>query len=399
MNTNSLNNRIPILLLLVSAVILLEPAAARACSTFVLNDDGVLLVGHNLDEEPGFFVPGMIWINQRGVRKEGITWAELVKPPCAEDTLQVAPVDSDFTWVSRYGSVTVNTDGLEFPDWGINEAGLVVCEMGLSSTRFAVEPDHPTLFMSTWIQYQLDNYASVRQVIENAHLINLDGWTWHYMVADSSGASGVIEFIDGKVLTYMGQDLPVPALCNASYADELARLEKLEAPGAMNAIKDMFSRTPRFVKAARMLADFDGARHPSPLEYGWDILENTRIRGWNKWSILVDVRQGMFYFNTARNREIRKLSLKGIDFSPGRPSRMLDIHTELTGDIAAGFTDYTFERNLEFLVVRSGIIFRERLKSLMDIGLTSEWYARRFARHADKIQKLCVTGPQIPVQH
>ncbi len=200
---------------------------ARSCSTFVFDEGDVLLVGHNLDETPGFHVPGMLCVNKRGVVKQGVTWAHLVRPPETDESHDAASSSDagpELVWTSAYGSVTVNTDGMEFPDCGMNEAGLVVCEMSLSSTRFPAEAGKPTLFMSQWIQYLLDTCSSVDQVIDSANSLNLDGWSWHFLVADAAGGCAAVEFIDGRPLTHEGDGLPVPVLCNASYKAELTRL-------------------------------------------------------------------------------------------------------------------------------------------------------------------------------
>jgi len=73
-----------------------------------------------------------------------------------------------------------------------------------------------------------------------------------------------------------------------------------------------------------MIESFDKASGQSALDYGWEVLEATRIRGWNKWSILVDVPGRTVCFNTEGNREIRHLSLEDIDFSCDTPARILD---------------------------------------------------------------------------
>lgn len=362
-----------------------QPAAG--CSTFVLERGPVHLVGHNLDETPGFHVPGLLCVNKRGVKKEGITWADLVTRPegdeWAEGRAGVAP-DSTLSWVSTYGSVTFNTDGLEFPDGGVNEAGLVVFEMSLPRTRFPSREGNHTLFMSSWIQYQLDNCEAVGEVVVNAHAMNLDGWQWHFLVADATGDCAVIEFVDEGVQTYSGEDLPVPALCNAWYPFELGRLARYDDSRFMDTLKRWLGKTPRFVKAARMIEYFAEVSDESSLDYAWEVLAETRIRGWNKWSILVDVPGRTVYFNTEGNREIRYLSLEGIDFSCDTPAQVVDVHESPAGDVSGELTDYSYESNLEFIQGRADILFVERLRPLTENGVTAELYARRFAAYPER---------------
>jgi penicillin V acylase-like amidase (Ntn superfamily) len=354
---------------------------AWACSTFVLESESVLLVGHNLDETPGFHVPGLICVNKRGVQKKSISWADLVARP-TEDEPRVPP-EPRHSWVSVHGSITVNTDGLEFPDGGLNEAGLVIWEMSMSSTRFSTDEGEPTIFMSQWMQYQLDSFSTVGEVIDSARSMNLDGWNWHFFVADASGASAVIEFIDGEAVTYTGEDMPVPVLCNSPYAAELARLEEYQAPGFKGTMKRMFSRPPRFVRAARLLEDYDESVGPAPLDHAWAILENVRIRGWNKWSILVDVTAARLYFNTEGNREIRFVSMEEMDFSCEMPARMMDIYSDLSGDVSGHLDEYTFEENAEFVRGRADLLFVERLLPVTENGVSAAVYARRFAEYPE----------------
>ena len=362
-----------------------QPAAG--CSTFVLERGPVLLVGHNLDETPGFHVPGLLCVNKRGVQKEGTTWSDLVARPeedeWADGRAGTAP-DSTLSWVSAYGSVTFNTDGLEFPDGGVNEAGLSVFEMSLPTTRFPSDEANHTLFMSSWIQYQLDGCSAVEEVVANARGINLDGWNWHFLVADATGDRAVIEFVDGEVQTYSGEDLPVPALCNAGYPFELRRLARYDDSRFMDTIKRWLGKTPRFVEAARLIEGFEEVNEQSSLDYAWEALAETRIRGWNKWSILVDVPAMTVYFNTEGNRGIRHLSLEGIDFSCDTPAQVLDLHESRPGDVSQDLSDYSYESNLEFLQRRADLLFIERLRPLTENGVTAELYAKRFAAYPER---------------
>ena len=354
----------------------------RCCSTFVFDDGRTRLVGHNLDEKPGFYVPGLVCVNKRGVTKRGISWAHLVRSPETEESQGGVPsrgFDSDLEWTSVYGSVTINTDGLEFPDCGMNEAGLVVCEMSLPVTRFSADDHKPTIFMSQWIQYLLDTFPAVGEVIESANSLNLDGWNWHFLVADASGECAAIEFIDGQAVAHAGDGLPVPVLCNASYDVEVKRLDEYQNSTLRRFLGKTVSRTPRFVRAANLLAEYDPADGVSPLDYSWKVIEEIRIPGWNKWSVLFDVFNKQIHFNTEGERGIRSVSFSGIDFSCEEPSMLLDIHSSPPGDVSDAFVEYSYELNRDFLKQRAKLLFERRLRPLMENGLTAELYAVRFA--------------------
>jgi len=138
-----------------------------ACSTFLLSSDSCLFVGHSLDENHE--VPGYLMVNKRGLSKSNIGWMELLKGKNEND--------KRIQWVSKYGSVTFNPGGgKEFPDGGMNEAGLVVCEMSLGETEYPQDSTLPKMFMMQWIQYLLDSFASVSEVLNHINQFELDGW-------------------------------------------------------------------------------------------------------------------------------------------------------------------------------------------------------------------------------
>nr|NQU91568.1 linear amide C-N hydrolase [Bacteroidota bacterium] len=359
------------------------------CSTFLLKSDSVLFVGHNLDETPGFHVPGIICINKRNICREGISWYELIASPEEfEKTLlpfEEKP-DPKISWISKYGSVTFNSEGIDFPDGGINEKGLAIFEMSLRNTKPKYDSTHPTLFKPLWIQYQLDNCSTLDEVIRNAHEINLQGWSWHYFVSDIKGNCAIIEFLKGEPIIHKYEEVPIPVLCNTHYSAELERMDDYE--GVEGWFRTILRDAPRFVRANDMLNEYDPSIHPSAREYALEILDEIKIDGWNKWGILIDVRNMVVYVQTEVNRKLRNFSLNDFDFADGRLSQMIDIHSDLSGDISAGFVDYTYQSNLDHNMERAEHLFIDRFKGLIDNGISAEIYARRFADYSGRMRSL-----------
>jgi len=106
--------------------------APHSCSTFLLADDDNLFIGHNLDDN--IDVPGMIVVNKRDKAKENVSWDELWPDPFWSRRSKT--MGRKIHWRSRYGSVTYNTNGKEFIDGELNEAGLYVGEMNLLETQY-----------------------------------------------------------------------------------------------------------------------------------------------------------------------------------------------------------------------------------------------------------------------
>ena len=306
-----------------------------SCSTFMLRTDGAFLIGHNLDE--GWERPGTIVINKRNVQKTGFSLIELMYG------VQLANLPNpDIAWTSRYGSVTFNQWGKEFIDGGINEVGLYIQEMFLLGTSFPEDDERPRMFMMQWMQYQLDNYASVEQVLSNLSTIVPDGWEWHFFVSDRDGHTAAIEFVDGVPNVYTGDSMPIPVLCNTAYPEELANIEGYAGFGGEEPVRLRHEGTERFVHAAYMIQN---APPSVDVDYGFEILKALE-RGLTRWSIVIDVNQGRVYFRTSEGRKIKYFDMARLDFSPDTPVKMLDIHARLKGDVLDYFVDYSPERNL-----------------------------------------------------
>ena len=307
------------------------------CATFMLKNGKELIVGHNLDENS--FIPGCIVVNKRGVIKKGISFEEL-RTGKNDDS-------PPLTWTSKYGSITYNPLGRDLPDGGLNEAGLYIGEMSLNETRFPEDNTKPKMFMSLWMQYVLDNFESVEQVIKSTNEIMLDGWAWHFFTVDSKGDAVAIEFIDGKPLIYRDRELPVTALCNSTYPDEMKRLAEYSGFGGDKPVVLEDHKTPRFVHAAHMLKEFKSDKD-SPVDYGFEILQSME-RGGTQWSLVYDINNMRVYLRTVKSRKIRYVDFSSFKFSCDTPVKMIDIHADLSGNIEDAFSEYSPELNREFV--------------------------------------------------
>ena len=89
--------------------LLAVPYSSTACTSFVVKKDNRILLAKNLDWE---ISNGIILVNKKGVFKTAY-----------------CDCHRKLSWTSRYGSVTFNQFGKEFPLGGMNEKGLVVEEL------------------------------------------------------------------------------------------------------------------------------------------------------------------------------------------------------------------------------------------------------------------------------
>ncbi len=312
-----------------------NPLEVPACSTFKLQKGAELIYGHNLNAN-GMDVPGLIFINKRGTFKTGRTWSELIN----KDRLN----PSALAWISRYGSVTFNTFGKDLPDGGMNEAGLYIWEMGLGNAEVVYPKNSalPKLNQMNWMQYVLDNFSTLDEVLPSAHEIEIDGWGWHYFVGDRLGRCASVEFINGKVVVHQGDALPVPGLFNMPYDREVEWSRYFKGFGGSYEPVLNDPCVPRFVKTAVMLRDYHSTQNA--VEYGFAMLKNLTVNETPDWSVLIDARKGNVYFRTSPFPKIKRFSMNRFDFSNHGPALSLNMDIKNGGDVSGQFQPFTFER-------------------------------------------------------
>ena len=311
-----------------------------ACTTFQLVQGDQVFVGKNYDY---MFGDGLIVVN-----KSGLTKTAIPSPLAKNDKDQGEPAN----WTAKYGSVTINQYGRELPAEGMNEAGLVVQHTGLfGKGKYFPEPDdRPSIYMLQWLQYQLDNCASVAEVIASDSSLRIrpkKGVHIHFLVADKNGNCAVIEFIDGKMVTYENDKLPYKVITNSTYGDSIGFFKRNEIPNP-----DRFKSIERFACAAKMLEAYSQGIPKEPEEYSFEILKNVawsaKREKWTtntQWSIVYDIKNLRIHLKTRENPEIRHIDLKSFDLTCQNPVKIMDINAQLSGNISDKFMDYTRQAN------------------------------------------------------
>ena len=244
----------------------------------------------------------------------------------------------------------------------MNEAGLVVESMGLfrnTPNRKYPEPDdRASILAGQWRQYQLDNFATVKEVIENDATLRIrpqKGIHTHFMVSDKDGNCATIEYLDGKMVCHTGETLPYRALTNNTYALSLGYLKKDSIPEP-----DMYKSIERFTRAAKMIEKYDPATSAALIDYAFEILKSVSWsidREWKgtpyqsntRWSIVYDQKNRRIHFRTHGNPGIRVIRFGAFDFSCKTPVKVLDVTANLSGDVTGKFVDYTRQGNRELI--------------------------------------------------
>jgi len=315
--------------------------AVYPCTTFVLCHANELVLGRNLDWHAG---TGVILTNQRGLEK----------------TALVDDSEKPVKWTSKFGSVTFNQVGRELPFGGMNEAGLVVEHMSLNQTAYPAKDERPAISACQWIQFQLDNYSTVDEVIQSDRLLRItDAQShFHFLVVDRSGHVAAIEFLNARMVSYTGKDLPAAALANSTYEESLHFLQSGQSAGTEGSLHN-------FTAAARGVSEFGMSDTAATIQYAFDTLNAVSQGLFTKWSIVYDVRnllvhvkvfetptledERMIFFKKPGEATIKTVDLKGFDFGCPKPARLIDLESSDAGVVNGRFQEYTTALNKQFI--------------------------------------------------
>ena len=196
------------------------------------------------------------------------------------------------------------------------------------------------------MQYLLDNFESVPQVLESMNGAILDGHCqWHFFLADGNGNAAVIEFLQGKAIIHTGAGLPVKVLGNLPYDEEMKAARAYEGFGGKKgpAFQDK-EQGRRFVWGATMLKGFEGKPPVEAVPYAFSILKQLD-KGATRWSLVYDVPGRRLSWRTDKAPKIRFVDFSAFDFSCAGPPMVLDIHQSFAGDAAKRFVPYTETEN------------------------------------------------------
>ena len=201
--------------------------------------NGAVIVGRNMDFHMDLLTN--LWKMPRGVeRKDG--------------------VHGNLTWKSKYGSVIATAFDIIATD-GMNEEGLAGHILWLAESNYGKPADSDVqLSQSIWLQYYLDNFATVAEAVEwtestgvqisqlfdpTGHLVP----TLHLAINDATGDSAIIEYTDGKPKVYHSRDYQV--MTNSpTYDKQLELVKQIEGLGGDQPLPGSTLATDRFARAS-----------------------------------------------------------------------------------------------------------------------------------------------------
>jgi len=329
----------------------LMPAELGACTGFFIGGHDGRLMAFSYDWP---VAGGRVFVNPNGLVKTALVGEGL------------APA----TWTARFGSVTFNQYGREFPNGGMNRAGLAMHALWLEGTSYP-KSDGPAIEALQWIQYCLDSYKTVGEVAQSARTMAIASpASLHFFACDASGSCAVIEFLDSAAVIRAGDELPLPVLTNSTYAGSIGALDRSLGYGGAIAPGDQDESLERFVKTANRLNTIRVGDPEVPLERAFAMLAEVGTSDQNQWRIAYDLRAKAVHFTVRGKAERGKLSLTALDFTCREGAvRTLDLSGAVAGDAAAALKPYRPEDNLE--LVRSTIARTEFLQPFPEDRLLS----------------------------
>ena len=304
--------------------------------------NGMVATGRSMDWKTEMH--SNIWAFPRGMERNGET---------GENSLR---------WTSRYGSVVTSAFEIASTD-GINEKGLVANLLWLPDTQYpARDKSKPGLTIAAWVQYMLDNFATVEEAVS---YIKEDSFqvlsemmpdgsrlaTLHLSVSDATGDSAIFEYAGAKLMVYHDKEYKV--MTNSpTYDKQLALNEYWQSIGGLtflpgtNRASDRFARASFYINAVpktdneriAIASVFSVIRNTS-VPYGISTPQSPEIST-TQWRTVSDSKNLVYFFESSLTPNTFWVCLHDLDFSKDAPVLKLPI---ADGEIYHGNTAKEFK--------------------------------------------------------
>lgn len=242
-------------------------------------------------------------------------------------------------WKSKYGSVITSAWDISTTD-GMNEKGLVANILWLVESqypKFDPKGNKKGLTIAAWPQYVLDNYATVKEAVDDLRKENfvivsdyIPGTekftTLHLSISDASGDNAIFEYINGKLQIH--HDPSYTVMTNSPIFEEQLAINQywkgipgtIMLPGT-NRAADRFVRASYYINAIPQTADivtsvasvFSVIRNVS-VPLGISSPEEPNISS-TRWRTVSDHKNLVYYFETTKTPNTFWIDLKKVNFS------------------------------------------------------------------------------------
>ncbi len=296
---------------------------ASPCSSFAIAQQSEVLLAKNFDWH---FGGGYLIKNPRGVARRALP------------LFGGEPAG----WTSVHGSLTFTQYGMGLPYGGINERGLAIEMLWLDETVYPSSAAQ-TIGELEWIQYQLDNRATVAEVVARVDEFSIRpvGGKIHYILADALGDRALVEFVDGAARVQRGGEKPLVCTNDTHKLSELA-FEKLRS--------SKLEGTSSRVRYARLRLDLERSTGPASVDRGFAALASVAEHGARyrtQWSTIYEVRKRRVHVKPDKAKRVVTLDAGALDYAPGSGTTFQNLFGKELGD--SRFAPFTLSANRELL--------------------------------------------------
>lgn len=301
---------------------------AEACTRVVYQGpNNTIITGRSMDwkEDPAT----NLWIFPRGMQRNG----EVGKNP--------------FTWTSKYGSVIASAYEICSTD-GMNEAGLVANLLWLAESSYPQwDGSRPGLSIAAWVQYMLDNFATVNEAVAAVAKNTFDVISdvmpdgsrlaaLHLSISDATGDNAIFEYIDGKLRIHHSRSYQV--MTNSPvFEEQLALNDYWQTIGGLTFLPGTNRAADRFVRASFYINAIPKTEDPRQALAGvFSVIRNTSVPlgittpnepniSSTRWRTLADQRNKIYFFESTLYPNVFWVEFRDIDFSAKAPVKKLDL--------------------------------------------------------------------------
>jgi choloylglycine hydrolase len=334
--------------IILTAALVAFSALGHACTRVVYKGlNNLILTARSMDWKEDIATD--LWLFPRGMQRDGVAGPNSSK------------------WVSKYGSVVASAYNIASTD-GMNEKGLVANLLWLGESEYPVRDTRiPGLSIAAWVQYVLDNFATVNEVVaaseKNAYQIISDDVpgqnrlaTLHLSVSDASGDNAVFEFIKGKMVIH--HDTSYNVMTNSPTFDKQLALNEywkeiggtVMLPGT-NRAADRFVRASFYADAVpktdntrvAVACAFSVIRNCS-VPYGITTPGQPNISS-TRWRSVADHKNLVYFFETTLTPNVFWVNFRDVDFSPAGGVKKLSL---VNGETYAGNATRSFVKSPPF---------------------------------------------------
>ena len=326
----------------------------RACTRVVYQGNkDMVITGRTMDWKED--TRSNIWIFPRGMERNG----EVGKDP--------------MRWKSKYGSVVTSAYDICSTD-GMNEKGLVANLLWLAESSYPQwNGEKPALSIAAWVQYMLDNFATVSEAVSEIEKNTFDVVsdmmpdgtrmaTLHLSISDATGDNAIFEYIDGKLNIHHNRSYQV--MTNSPVFDQQLALDDYWKtiggttflPGT-NRAADRFVRASFYINAIpktedtrTALASVYSVIRNTSVPFGISTPDQPNISS-TRWRTVSDQKDKVYYFESTLYPNVFWVDFKDVDFSEKASVKKLNL---LDGKTYAGNTakDFVTTKPFQFLGIK-----------------------------------------------